>query len=88
MQDHQKLREIINTDQALKELWYIAKHYRHIEEASRDARYEGRKFSKEYIKERILPKFYKVRDCAVSIIKSKNISNVPVIDLGFLSEEQ
>ena len=83
VQDHHKLRTIINTN---KELWGIARPYRHIEESSRDARYEGRKFDKEYIEGRLLPKFYKVRDCAVGIIKGKGIDNVPIVDLSFLSE--
>jgi hypothetical protein len=84
IQDHHKLRETINTNQSLKKLWNISKDYRHIEESSRDARYEGRKFDKNNI-ERLLRKFYNVRDCAIGIIKDKGINNVPIIDLSFLS---
>lgn len=86
IQDHHKLRETINTNQSLKELWEIAKYYRHIKESSRDARYEGRKFKKEYLTGRLLKEFYIVRDCAVRIIKGKGIDNVPIVDLSFLSE--
>ena len=41
IQDHYTLKRQINT---LPELIYISKSYRHLEEASRDARYEGRTF--------------------------------------------
>jgi len=77
IQDHYSLRQIINTH---NELTSIAKAYRHLEEDSRDARYEGRKFNKEYITKRLLPKFIQVRDCAVTIIKKNGITNAPSVD--------
>ena len=78
IQDHFTLHSIINTQ---KEFLPISKYYRHIEEASRDARYEGRKFDKNFITKRILPKFNEVRDCAVSLIKQKGVSNITGVDI-------
>lgn len=77
IQDHYTLRQIINTR---PELYSIARSYRHLEEASRDARYEGRKFSRSYLIDRLLPKFNAVRDCAVSLLKQHNVTNIPDID--------
>ncbi|MEK6647416.1 MAG: hypothetical protein AABY84_12170 [Candidatus Firestonebacteria bacterium] len=77
IQDHYTLKRQINT---LPELIYISKSYRHLEEASRDARYEGRTFPHKYIIERLLPKFYSIRDCAVNLFKKYNISNIPEVD--------
>src|SRR3989338_450638 len=65
VQDHFTLRRIINNR---KELFSIAKNYRHLEEASRDARYEGRVFEKQYILDRLVPKFNSVRDCIVDLL--------------------
>lgn len=78
IQDHYTLRQLINTR---KELNLIAKPYRHIEEASRDARYEGRKFANQYIVERLLPKFNAVRDCANGLFKQHKILDIPTIDV-------
>jgi len=78
IQDHYTLRQIINNR---SELYAIAKNYRHLEEASRDARYEGRVFEKQYIMDRLVPKFNSVRDCVVEILAKQNISNVPVIKI-------
>lgn len=77
IQDHYTLRQLINTR---KELYPIAKPYRHIEEASRDARYEGRKFINQYTVERLLPKFNTVRDCANVLFKQHKIPDIPTID--------
>ena len=83
VQDHYTLRQMINTR---KEIYEddIAKYYRHIEEASRDARYEGRRFDKASVENRILPKFYKVRDRAVKILKDNNVNDVPDTNIDFL----
>ena len=83
VQDHYTLRQLINTRKEIYEDG-ITKHYRHIEEASRDARYEGRKFDKVYVENRILPKFYKVRDRAVKILKENNVNNIPETNIDFL----
>lgn len=83
VQDHFTLRQIINNR---AELFSIAKNYRHLEEASRDARYEGRVFDKKYILERLVPKFNAVRDCIVDLLKKNNIQNIPDIKVeNFLS---
>ncbi len=78
VQDHFMMRQIINNRQ---EFYSIAKAYRHLEEASRDARYEGRVFDKQYILDRLIPKFNSVRDCIVDLLKQKNISNIPSIEV-------
>jgi len=77
IQDHFSLRQQIN---ARKELAAISAPYRHLEEASRDARYEGRTFDRQYLLERLLPKFLAVRDCAVSLLERGGIKNVPRVD--------
>ncbi len=81
VQDHYTLRQKINTR---KELYTIAKYYRHIEEASRDARYEGRKFDKDFIVKTILPKFNKVQDCAIAIIKNKGNTSAQRTKIDFM----
>lgn len=70
---------------ARKELFQIIKPYRHLEEASRDARYEGRVFSSDYIINRLYPKFKIVRDCVVELFNKNRIFNIPQVDpLPFL----
>lgn len=83
VQDHYTLRQIINTREELYKNG-TAKYYRHIEEAGRDARYEGRKFDKEFIENRILPKFYKVRDRAITILKENDVTDVPETNIDFI----
>ncbi len=78
VQDHYTLRQLINTK---PELYNIAKFYRHIEEDSRNARYEGKTYNREYLLNRILPKFNTVRDCAINIIKKHGIVNIPAMDI-------
>ena len=71
-------------------IWYLDKSLNNklspkalkaIKEAARDARYEGREFDKDYLITRILEKYNKVRDCAVSIIRQKGINNVVHADI-------
>ena len=81
VQDHASMRNILNTNKDLRSFWPVIKFYRHIEEASRDARYEGRKFTKEEFINKYIPKFNKVRDVAVNFIQKKNVSNVPVAEI-------
>lgn len=78
VQDHFTLRQIINTR---SELYSIARNYRHLEEASRDARYEGRVFEKDYILNRLVPKFNSVRDCIVDLLSQNSIQGIPSIDV-------
>lgn len=81
IQDHFTLRQIINTRQ---ELWSIARNYRHLEEASRDARYEGRVFDKQYILNRLVPKFNTVCDCVVSLLTQRSVQSIPSITVESL----
>lgn len=81
IQDHFTLRQVINNR---KEFYSIARDYRHLEEASRDARYEGRRFEKPYIADRLIPKFTSVRDCMVDFLKQNNISDIPSIEVESL----
>ncbi|MCG2712876.1 MAG: hypothetical protein L6416_11225 [Candidatus Omnitrophica bacterium] len=83
VQDHYTLRQLINTT---SELYAIAKYYRHIEEASRDARYEGKKYSKDYLIDRILLKFEKVSECIEKILRKHKVNNIPKIDIKSLLE--
>jgi hypothetical protein len=82
LQFHHEIHHKINS---IPELLAIARPYRKTEEPSRQARYDGRKFDKDYLTKRILPNFNKVRDCAVSIIKNK-VPNVPIINVDFVSK--
>ncbi len=83
VQDHFTLRQIINNR---TELYSIARDYRHLEEASRDARYEGRTFDKSYIITRLVPKFNAVRDCVVKLLQINRVSSIPSVNLEqFLS---
>jgi hypothetical protein len=77
VQDHYTLRQLVNTR---PELLTIAKDYRHIEEASRDARYEGRTFDREFLLTRMLPKYNAVRDRAVELLKNANVGDIPSVD--------
>lgn len=81
VQDHYTLRQLINTK---PELYPIAKSYRHIEEASRDARYEGRKFEKSFLLNRILPKFKLVREHIVTFLQNAGVQAVPSVKIQAL----
>ncbi|GAX62481.1 glyceraldehyde-3-phosphate dehydrogenase/erythrose-4-phosphate dehydrogenase [Candidatus Scalindua japonica] len=81
VQNHFTIRKTMNERDELRPIF---NDYRKIEEASRDARYEGKKFEERIIKKRILPRFNTVRDCVVEIIKNNGISKVPVVNLDFL----
>lgn len=77
IQTHYALKEQLY-DRA--ELFHIIKPYRHLEEASRDARYEGRTFPPEYIINRLYPKFRIVRDCVVEIFYKNGIRDIPAVE--------
>lgn len=87
VRDHHSLRQMLNTEE---EIWRggIAKSYRYLEEASRDARYEGRAFTEKMIKERILFKFEKVKERAIYILEKNEITNVPDVNLRALFERK
>jgi len=80
VQDHYTLKQHINT---IDDLIPIAKNYRHIEEASRDARYEGRKYDDNYLTNRILPKYNQIRNKLIALLKKKysGAENVPNIKI-------
>ena len=80
VQDHYTIKQHINT---IDNLIPIAKNYRHVEEASRDARYEGRKYDDTYLKNRILPKYNQIRNKLIALLKkeyagTKNIPNIKI----------
>lgn len=77
IQSHYALRQQLPRE---KELYKIIKPYRHLEEASRDARYEGRTFSCNYIIDRLYPKFVKVRDSVIEIFRKDKIATVPIVE--------
>lgn len=85
VQDHFTLRQIINDREELRN---IAKNYRHLEEASRDARYEGRVFDKNYILDRLVPKFNSVRDCVHGLLTQHNIQAISTVAVeGFFNRK-
>jgi hypothetical protein len=76
LQDHFGLRQWINTEGDLVE---IAEPYRYVEEWSRDARYEGRRFSGKDL-ERFYGWFIDARDKMLARLKAHGLTNLPVLD--------
>jgi len=68
IENHYSLRREITANPELKPFY---RKYRQLEEASRDARYEGRKFDRGHIIQVILPKYFTVRDCIAEVLKKK-----------------
>jgi hypothetical protein len=77
IENHYSLRREITANPELKPFY---RKYRQLEEASRDARYEGRKFDRSHIIGIILPKYFIVRDCIVGVLKKRGFENVPILD--------
>ena len=77
IQDHYGLRQWLNTE---PDLVVIARPYRHIEEPSRDARYEGRRFDQAFLLLRIVPNFLQVRDHVADLLEKRGAKAVPRID--------
>jgi hypothetical protein len=77
IENHFSLRREITADPDLRKIF---RKYRQLEEASRDARYEGRTFDRSYITGVLLPKFYMVRDCMLAVLKSRGFTNAPLVD--------
>ena len=75
--DHISLRGWINSE---ADMFAMAGEYRKLEEASRDARYEGRLFSPTSIEQVQLPRFEAVRDHVVSVLREKGITRITHID--------
>jgi hypothetical protein len=76
LQDHYGIKQWINTDAALIA---IAKSYRKLEERSRDARYEGRLYSRIEL-DQACRWFSEVRDHVSSLLKLDGIQDMPAID--------
>lgn len=77
IQDHYGLRQWLNTE---PDLLVIARPYRHIEEPSRDARYEGRTFDRDFILKRIVPHFVLVRNHLAGLLEKRGATAVPRVD--------
>lgn len=71
IQNHYMLRRIINER---PELYSIARDYRKLEEASRDARYEGRTFEPAFIVQRVIPKFNSIRDQVFLLLNNAGVA--------------
>lgn len=76
LQDHYQLKQWINTT---ADLVPITKPYRKLEERSRDARYEGRRFTRSELAETI-GWFGQVRDHLAALLTREGVKNIPVID--------
>jgi hypothetical protein len=73
---HIEARDWINAE---KDLIPIARSYRKLEERSRDARYEGRKFTRSEMDE-ILRWFCDVRETLIHLLAGSGLANVPRVD--------
>jgi len=76
LQDHYSIKQWINTDVALVT---IAKSYRKLEERSRDARYEGRLYSRNEL-DQVYRWFCDVRDQISGLLKQGGVQDIPLID--------
>jgi hypothetical protein len=76
LQDHYGIKQWINTDAALVA---IARSYRKLEERSRNARYEGRRYSRPEL-DQACRWFSEVRDHVSNLLKRDGIQDMPVID--------
>jgi hypothetical protein len=76
---HLDIRQLIHNK---NEFQSFAKEYRKLEEASRQARYEGRTFLKSYIEERLVLNFNVIKQNIGSALKKKNKTIIlPNLDL-------
>jgi len=78
IQNHQALKEEISRS---SKLYFIFIPYRKLEEASRDARYEGRKFKYKDIINKYYPKLKSIHDLVIEIFNKEGIENVPRLNL-------
>ena len=72
-QDHYAIRQWLNTE---PDLLGIARPYRKVEEASRDARYEGRLFAPPEI-QRFHQWFQEARDQFVALLRKEGVTQIP-----------
>jgi hypothetical protein len=75
--DHISLRQWINTE---NDMLAITRDYRKLEEASRDARHEGRRFAPVEIRSVQLRRFESVQDHVVAVVAAKGVPGVTRID--------
>ena len=76
LQGHYELRQWLN---GTPDLLGITKPYRKLEERSRDARYEGRRFTAQETAES-LRWFCTIRDSLSSLLKAGGVGQIPAID--------
>lgn len=76
LQDHYELRQWLNS---IPDLMGIARPYRKLEERSRAARYDGRRFTPVEMSE-ALQWFYTVRNALTSLLKAGGVSSIPSVD--------
>lgn len=76
LQDHYQLKQWLNET---PDLLSITKPYRKLEDSSRDARYEGRRFTRDEMS-RLLRWYSEVRDGLVRLLKAGGVTSVPVAD--------
>ena len=76
LQDHYNVKQWMNTT---RELLPIAKPYRKLEERSREARYEGRKYDASEASQHARW-FQEVRDGVVALLRSSGVANPPSVD--------
>lgn len=76
LKDHYGLRQWINTT---ADLLPMTRPYRKLEEFSREARYEGRRFSASEL-QMALRWFFDVRDHIDGLLHAAGVTTVPVID--------
>jgi hypothetical protein len=76
LQDHYSIKQWLNSESRLIP---IARPYRKAEEWSRDARYEGRRFSSQEMK-RFLEWFQSVRQHVASLLSTAGVTGLPDID--------
>ena len=80
LQDHYTIKQWLNTE---TDVLSIAKYYRMAEEWSRDARYEGRCFTKEEMR-RYLEWFHKIHDHLGTLFTSEGLTVPSSIDTSVL----
>jgi hypothetical protein len=76
LQDHYGIKQWINTD---AELVSIARSYRKLEERSRDARYEGRMYSRDELNQ-AYRWFCDVRDHISKLLRTDGVGDITLID--------
>jgi hypothetical protein len=76
LQDHYQIKQWLNES---PDLFPLIRSYRKLEDNSRDARYEGRVFTREEVS-RLLRWFADVRDGVVKLLRAGGVTKVPAVD--------